>query len=180
MAQNIFKTNCNLVRLLNRACQTSINVQVRNFSAAFDAKKSLDIKKSVFISQSSDIYSNLALEDWLYKNFDFTNHHILMLWRNDPCVVVGRHQNPWIEANIPGMMEQGVTLARRNSGGGTVYHDQGNLNLTFFTPRERYNRKYNLELMTRALFREYGLTATISPREDLTVRDSYKVSFFNF
>lgn len=53
-----------------------------------------EIKKSVFISQSHDIFTNLALEDWLYRNFDFTTHHILMLWSNDPCVVVGRHQNP--------------------------------------------------------------------------------------
>lgn len=53
-----------------------------------------EIKKSVFISQSHDIFTNLALEDWLYRNFDFTTHHVLMLWTNDPCVVVGRHQNP--------------------------------------------------------------------------------------
>lgn len=53
-----------------------------------------DIKKSVFISQSHDIFTNLALEDWLYRNADFSTHHILMLWSNDPCVVVGRHQNP--------------------------------------------------------------------------------------
>ncbi|GLV43164.1 uncharacterized protein CBL_14157 [Carabus blaptoides fortunei] len=124
--------------------------------------------------QSHDIFANLALEDWLYKNFDFTNHHVLMLWQNDPCVVIGRHQNPWLEANINGLTEQGVQLARRNSGGGTVYHDRGNLNLTFFTCRERYNRKYNLELISRALFRKYGLKSSISPREDLTCRESYK------
>lgn len=53
-----------------------------------------EIKKSVFISQSHDIFTNLAFEDWLYRNFDFTKHHVLMLWSNDPCVVVGRHQNP--------------------------------------------------------------------------------------
>lgn len=53
-----------------------------------------EIKKSVFISQSSDVFTNLALEDWLYKNFDFSRHHVLLLWANDPCVVIGRHQNP--------------------------------------------------------------------------------------
>lgn len=140
--------------------------------------KETDIKKSVFISQSKDIYTNLALEDWLYRNFDFNKHHVLMLWQNDPCVVIGRHQNPWIEANVPelpNITENGIKFARRNSGGGTVYHDLGNLNLTFFTPRERYNRKYNLELISRSLFREYGMKVNVSPREDLTVRD-FKVS----
>lgn len=140
-----------------------------------------DIKKSVFISQSKDIFTNLALEDWLYRNFDFTNHHVLMLWQNDPCVVIGRHQNPWLEANIPALStitEQGVQLARRNSGGGTVFHDQGNLNMTFFTSRTNYNRKYNLEVITRAIFREYGLKLEITPRDDLALRNC-KVSFDN-
>lgn len=135
------------------------------------------IKKSVFISQSKDIFTNLALEDWLYRNYDFKNHHILMLWQNDPCVVIGRHQNPWLEANVPelpNITEFGVKLARRNSGGGTVYHDNGNLNLTFFTPRERYNLKYNLEIICRSLFRNYNLALQITKRNDLTFSD-YKV-----
>ncbi|EFA10961.1 lipoyl amidotransferase LIPT1, mitochondrial [Tribolium castaneum] len=133
-----------------------------------------DIRKSVFISQSKDIFTNLALEDWLYKNLDFTNHHVLMLWQNDPCVVIGRHQNPWLEANVPALgalTDQGVALARRNSGGGTVFHDQGNLNMTFFTSRNHYNRRYNLEVITRAIFREYGLKLEITPRDDLTLRN---------
>lgn len=137
--------------------------------------KETSIRKSVFISQSNDIFTNLALEDWLYRNFDFSHHHVLMLWQNDPCVVIGRHQNPWSEANISNLRnitENGVLLARRNSGGGTVYHDRGNLNMTFFTPRECYNRKYNLEILTRAVFREYGLKINISEREDLMIRSS--------
>ncbi|EDW79670.1 uncharacterized protein Dwil_GK17909, isoform A [Drosophila willistoni] len=128
-----------------------------------------DIKKSVFISQSHDIFTNLALEDWLYKNFDFSHHHVLLLWANDPCVVIGRHQNPFTEANVSKLMERGITLARRNSGGGAVYHDRGNLNCTFFTPRERYDRKYNLNIVTRALFREWAIKAEINERDDIVI-----------
>ncbi|XP_076755812.1 lipoyltransferase 1 isoform X2 [Xylocopa sonorina] len=134
------------------------------------------IRKSVFISQSTDVFTNLALEDWLYKNYDFTDHHLLLLWRNDPCIVIGRHQNPWIEHNTQVAEKRGIVLARRNSGGGTVYHDNGNLNLSFFTPRERYNRKYNLEIITRALYREWGLKADINKREDIVVEEKYKIS----
>lgn len=108
---------------------------------------------------------------------DFTHKHILMLWRNEPCVVIGRHQNPWIETNVDELKNQGVKIARRNSGGGTVYHDLGNLNMTFFTPQKFYNRRYNLEIVSRALFREWGLDAKVNKREDIVVRDS-KVSFF--
>lgn len=135
-----------------------------------------EVKKSVFISQSNDIYTNLALEDWLYRNFDFTNHHVLMVWRNDPCIVIGKHQNPWQETNVSLLAEREIALARRNSGGGTVYHDNGNLNLSFFSPRERYNRKYNLNLIVRALFREFSVNTEINERQDITVKNKYKVS----
>lgn len=145
------------------------------------AKKDLpceeEITKSVFMSQSTDIYTNLALEDWMYRNMDFSNHHVMMVWRNEPCVVIGRHQNPWLEANVPFLGEREIALARRNSGGGTVYHDRGNLNITFFTPRERYNRKYNLELITRGLYRGFGIKSFINERDDIIVRDRYKVCF---
>lgn len=137
-----------------------------------------EIKKSVFISQSNDIFTNLALEDWFYRHFDFTNHHVLMLWANDPCVVVGRHQNPFYETHVSNLQKAGIALARRNSGGGTVFHDRGNLNMTFFSPRERYNRTYNLNIVTRALFREWGIKADISPRDDILISDK-KVNIVN-
>lgn len=165
--------------LLARTITTTSPVRIQNNNkggkgkqlSSADVKKIPDseVRKSVFISQSNDIYSNLALEDWIYRNFDFAHHHILMLWINSPTVVVGRHQNPFAEANVSALMRNGVELARRNSGGGAVYHDLGNLNCTFFTPRARYDRKYNLNLITRALYREYGISADISDRDDITV-----------
>ncbi|CAH1103532.1 unnamed protein product [Psylliodes chrysocephalus] len=164
-------------RSYTRVSTLITRINKNSYSTA--SSRNENIKKSVFISQSKDIYTNLALEDWLYKNFDFKNHHVLMLWQNDPCVVIGRHQNPWLEANVtqlPLIGEQGVQLARRNSGGGTVYHDNGNLNLTFFTPREQYNRKYNLEIISRSLFREYDMKVDITPREDLVIRNNKQIS----
>uniref|UniRef100_A0A2M3ZKA9 Putative lipoate-protein ligase a n=1 Tax=Anopheles braziliensis TaxID=58242 RepID=A0A2M3ZKA9_9DIPT len=136
-----------------------------------DIKKIPDeeVKKSVFISQSNDVFTNLALEDWIYRNFDLTNHHILMLWINRPTVVIGRHQNPFAETNVSALARNGIELARRNSGGGAVYHDPGNLNCTFFMPRARYDRKYNLNLLTRAMYREYGINAELSARDDIVL-----------
>ncbi|XP_012528925.1 lipoyltransferase 1, mitochondrial [Monomorium pharaonis] len=134
------------------------------------------IEKSVFVSQSTDVFVNLALEHWLYHNFDFSKHHVLLFWRNDPCVVIGRHQNPWLECNVQAAEKAGVALARRNSGGGTVYHDNGNLNLTFFTARERYNRRYNLNIITNALFRQWAVKSVINKREDILVNEDCKIS----
>lgn len=165
---------------LARTITTTNRLQIQNNSTNYGKGKQLsssdvkkipdsEVRKSVFISQSNDVYSNLALEDWIYRNFDFAHHHILMLWINSPTVVIGRHQNPFAEANVSALMRSGVQLARRNSGGGAVYHDLGNLNCTFFTPRARYDRKYNLNLITRALYREYGISADISDRDDITL-----------
>ncbi|XP_031630413.1 lipoyltransferase 1, mitochondrial [Contarinia nasturtii] len=147
------------------------NQKSKSKSSAIKSIPDSEIKKSVFISQSNDIFTNLALEDWFYRNFDLTNHHVLMLCSNDPCVVIGRHQNPFNETNVSNIQKAGIALARRNSGGGTVYHDGGNLNMTFFTPRERYNRTYNLNIITRALFREWGIKADISTRDDIVIND---------
>jgi len=170
-------TRLALVRITN-ANKTIGMLQVANYSNDNNSIRNepnktgngqKEIKKSVFISQSYDVFTNLALEDWIYRNYDFTNHHVLMLWANDPCVVIGRHQNPFMEANASNLVNKGVSLARRNSGGGAVFHDRGNLNCTFFTNRDRYNRNYNLNIITRALFREYAITTEISNRDDITL-----------
>ena len=132
--------------------------------------------RQVFISQSNDIFTNLALEDWIYRHNDFNHRHLLLLWRNDPCVVIGRHQNPWTEANVPFLRENGINLARRNSGGGTVYHDQGNINCTFFTNKSDYHRRRNLNIICRAIRRMTCLDVAINDREDIVLNGAHKIS----
>ena len=134
------------------------------------------LKRSVYISQSNAIFENLAFEDWLYHNYDFEAQSLLFLWVNKPCVVIGRHQNPWIEVNQQNMIDSSVQLARRNSGGGTVYHDFGNLNFSFFTARTRYNRKQNLEFICDVLKENWKLDVTLSAREDIILDSAYKIS----
>jgi len=135
-----------------------------------------DPVRQVFISQSNDVFTNLALEDWLYKNHDFDHKHLLLLWRNDPCVVIGRHQNPWTESNVPFLREKCIDLARRNSGGGTVYHDLGNLNCTFFTRRSRYDRKRNLNIICNAIREATALNVAVNDREDIILDEKHKIS----
>ena len=129
----------------------------------------------VLISTCRNIYYNLAFEDWLYENEDFSNRNLLMFWKSDPCIVIGRHQNPWAECNLPLCKENGITIARRKSGGGTVYHDHGNLNCSFFTHRKNYDRKANLEIIARALQRKWNLNVEINDRDDLILNNEFKV-----
>lgn len=131
----------------------------------------------VLRSQSTDVYQNLALEDWIDANVDLQRCHVLLLWRNQPSVVIGRHQNPWTECNLPVMRTAGIPLARRRSGGGTVYHDLGNLNLTFFTSKKLYDRRRNLKVVTDALRRlRPQLDVQATDRLDIVLNGRYKIS----
>ena len=137
----------------------------------------------VIVSTCHNIYRNLALEDWIYQNVQFTEGQhrpdLLILWRNDPCIVIGRHQNCWVEANIHEALAHKVDIARRRSGGGTVYHDRENLNFTFFTARNHYNRKKNLSLISKMLRDKWKLDVDVTARDDLLLKDQFKVLFYS-
>lgn len=87
----------------------------------FSGSSSLNNKVDCYISTINDAYTNLAIEEWLLRETK-PDRYILYLWRNKPCVVVGRNQNPFQECNLRFMEEHNVPLVRRRSGGGAVYH----------------------------------------------------------
>lgn len=70
---------------------------------------------------------NLALEEYALQHM---RGNIIILWRNQPAVIVGRNQNTMAEVNLAYAREQGIAVIRRQSGGGAVYHDLGNINYT--------------------------------------------------
>lgn len=80
---------------------------------------------------ATDPAFNLAAEEFLLKE---TEGPVLRLWRNDACVVIGRHQIPCMEVNVTEAARLGIPVVRRLSGGGAVYHDPGNLNFSVFGP----------------------------------------------
>ena len=124
-------------------------------------------KLKVFLSDSFNPHLNLATEEWIFHNLDPATQ-ILFLWRNEETVVIGRNQNPWSECNLVSMKEHKVHLARRTTGGGAVFHDLGNTNFTFLSPKESYLRENNIEIILRAL-RTFGIEGYASGRNDLLI-----------
>jgi len=76
----------------------------------------------------TDPYFNIAAEEYLFRKFAFP---VFMLWQNDPSVVIGRHQNIIYESDTDFISQKQIKTVRRFSGGGAVYQDSGNINLTF-------------------------------------------------
>lgn len=147
------------------------------------AQKSRD-NNLIFHSNTNNPYHNLAIEHHLLTTSDPTSR-ILLFYTNRPCVVIGRNQNPWVECDLKRLHDNGIDLVRRRSGGGTVFHDEGNLNFSVITPNDKdFNRRKHSEMVVRALKttpEENRLFEDIwvNERHDITMRkdgNQYKVS----
>jgi lipoate---protein ligase len=75
-----------------------------------------------------DASFNLSAEEYLLKN---SSQDVFMLWQNEPCAIIGKHQNMEAEVNMDFARHHQIHVIRRHSGGGAVFQDAGNLNLTF-------------------------------------------------
>ncbi|KAL1747257.1 hypothetical protein HDZ31DRAFT_80613 [Schizophyllum fasciatum] len=135
------------------------------------------LDRSVYISESTDPYFNLTIEDWLFRKAD-PSLPLLFLYRNTPCVVLGRNQNPWKEINLAALRQTSIPFIRRRSGGGTVYHDLGNMNYSIHVPRTWFDRNVTSQVVLRAV-RGMGVPdATVNERNDVCVgtdKMTYKI-----
>ncbi len=122
----------------------------------------------------TDPYFNIAAEEYLLKNF---NEDCFMLWQNEPSVIIGKHQNTLAEINLSLIRQLNIPVIRRVSGGGTVYHDLGNLNFSFI--KQGQNGKLIdfsqfIQPIIGAL-NEMGLAAQKERKNDIQI-NGYKVS----
>lgn len=121
----------------------------------------------IYLSDSLNPYLNLATEEWIFHNLE-PSSQVLFLWRNQDTVVIGRNQNPWSECNLAKMNEDHIQLARRTTGGGAVYHDLGNSNFTFLSPKATYRKENNIQIILEAL-KNFGIHGEASGRNDMLI-----------
>jgi len=120
-------------------------------------------------TQSCDPAYNLAFEEYVLQHYRQGN--ILILWQNDRSVIVGRNQNAAEEINQGFTQAKGIKVVRRNTGGGTVYHDLGNLNYSFITDADGVDKETTRLFLTPVVeaLQSLGLEAQASGRNDILV-----------
>jgi len=122
------------------------------------------------ISPSTSPHFNLAAEEYFLKN---SSEEFFILYINDPCIVVGKHQNLHSEINHNYITTHKIALARRISGGGTVYQDPNNLNFSFIHNCE-HREKINFQKFTSPILEvlnSLGVPAGFSGRNDLIINN---------
>jgi lipoate---protein ligase len=128
---------------------------------AFAARGGLDVLVRDG-AEPGDPAANLALEEALARAVP--SRPLLRIWQNGACVVIGRGQQPQREVNAAACAASGVPVLRRASGGGAVFHDLGNLNISLAVPgREPCLAGELAKLLTGAIWR-LGLRAAAGER----------------
>lgn len=142
-----------------------------------------------YASTSNDPYLNLSIEHHLLQTSS-PDSAVLFLYKNRPSIIIGRNQNPWLEVNLAllnatsrnqngnSLPETGldapVDIVRRRSGGGTVFHDEGNVNWTVICPSSIFTRDKHAEMVVRAL-RSNGIArARVNERHDVVLDQGQK------
>lgn len=119
---------------------------------------------------STNPYFNIASEEYLLKNF---MDDIFILYCNEPSIIVGKHQNTLAEINLEYATKNALKVIRRLSGGGTVYHDLGNLNYSFIANGSEGNlvdfKKFTLPIIN--VLQKLGIDAKLGGKNDIRVGD---------
>jgi len=127
-------------------------------------------------SRKTDPSYNLALEQFVFDSLDRGSSYF-MLWQNHNSIIVGKHQNTISEINSSFVNSKNISVVRRLSGGGAVYHDLGNLNFTFITDAGSDSLinfdNFCLPIINALI--SFGVPAVLSGRNDILI-DGKKVS----
>ena len=123
------------------------------------------MKLQFIVSDQTNPYWNIAVENYLLS-LPETEVVTLYLWKNRRTVVIGQNQNPFSECNVEALEADGGYLMRRRTGGGAVYHDDGNINFSFVVPKSYYDQARQFSVIQRAVA-AFGIASELSGRNDI-------------
>ncbi len=125
----------------------------------------------ILVSDSTYAPFNLATEEFLLKH---TSDSFLFLYIDEPCIVIGKHQNTYNEINFAYTNNHNIPIFRRLSGGGTVYHDEGNINFCFITSGEEKSKLVDFTHYTQQILdalKDQNINAEMGGRHDLLINN---------
>ncbi|OFX85726.1 MAG: hypothetical protein A2W99_05880 [Bacteroidetes bacterium GWF2_33_16] len=126
-------------------------------------------------NSTTDPYFNIAVEEYLLKNF---TDDCFILYQNKPSIIIGKHQNTLAEINYQYVKENNIAVVRRLSGGGTVYHDLGNLNFSFIKNSGNDKNLVDFKMYTTPIIevlKQLGVNAEFGGHNDIQV-NGFKIS----
>lgn len=128
------------------------------------------------IERLTNPYHNLATEEALFNRSDESEEDIVYLWRNEPSVIIGRNQNTLAEVDMDFAKAKGIHIVRRLTGGGAVYHDLGNINVSYIfsckPDGEDFDSKYQSFLEQFIVYlQSFDIKAELSGRNDICIPD---------
>ena len=126
-------------------------------------------------SQSHSASFNLAMEEYLFTHW---TEELIFLYVNEKCVVMGRNQDVISEVDIVFCAIHAIPVFKRLSGGGTVYHDSGNLNYCFMSNRVPGESPLSNDFLLPIVnvLADLGVCVEIGIRNDLWLPGGNKVS----
>lgn len=127
---------------------------------------------NIVISPSTIPSFNLSAEEYLFsqKSEDF-----LFLYINNPSVIIGSNQAVVNEVDIDFCIDKGIYIIRRLSGGGAVYHDDGNINYSFIHNKtgEPLSARFLVPIIETLHY--FDVPVEIGKRKDIWL-EGYKIS----
>ena len=119
----------------------------------------------LYVSKSGNGWCNLGTDEYFLEHMG-PEDMMLYFYINTGAVIIGHGQNPWVECNLEAMKRDKVQLVRRITGGGAVFHDEGNLNFSFIAGEKVYDVQRQLGMILSAV-RALGIDCDFTGRNDL-------------
>lgn len=121
------------------------------------------------------VIEGLPLMDYLAMEADMVKtiqEPTVFTWVVSPTVIYGKHQCAEAEVNEAYCRAHGIAVVQRQSGGGCVYADRGNLMVSFVSPSTHSQEVFDhfLQLLSGAL-RQLGYEAVTTAHNDVLVGD---------
>ena len=170
----LLRADCSATTALRYGLQRRHGL-TRSYTSIPDLATDPARQTQIYISRSTDPYLNLSLEHYLLQSTAPTST-ILFLYTNRPSLIIGRNQNPWVETNLSLLRNtpssastDDISLVRRRSGGGAVFHDEGNVNYCVITPTSEFDRDKHAHMVVRALHSLGATRAAVNARHDIVL-----------